>query len=98
LNFGVTTKLVGATFGLCGFAVAIIAGLSAGNPSDNVLAGALLSMIVCQGTGLVAGAIGERAVREHMNKHRQAHPLPGAPHEGATAQTSKISPQDSHRA
>src|SRR5690606_20690399 len=74
--FGITSKLIATVFGLCGFAVAILAGLGAGNSAPQVLGTALVCMVVCQLTGLAAGAVGERVVNEHLDTYRKKNPLP----------------------
>jgi hypothetical protein len=93
LNFGVTTKLIATAFALCGFAVAVLAGLGAGNSSAQVLSTALISMMVCQAAGLGVGAVGERIVHEHMQRYRAGHPLSGAP-ASAEGQAQKSSPPE----
>ena len=95
MNFGVTSRLISTTFALCGFAVAILAGLSAGNDSSRVLTTALIAMVACQGAGLVVGSIGERIVGEHMRSYRSAHPIGAAGAEKAGGKTSPPDPQNS---
>jgi hypothetical protein len=67
--------MIASGFGLAGFAVAIIAGLTAGNSSERTLAVALVSMCVCHLVGLGVGAIAERMVEEHMDRYRSTRPL-----------------------
>ena len=76
MNSGVPAKLIATTFALCGFAVAVVAGLAAGNPSTRVLFTALVSMVICQVLGAAAGAIGERIVHEHVSTYRAGRPVP----------------------
>jgi LytS/YehU family sensor histidine kinase len=90
LNFGVTTKLIATAFALCGFIVAIIAGLSAGNSAGQVLSTAIVCMIGCQFAGLLAGAIGERTVHEHLSSYRKSV----APAESHAEPAQKSSPLD----
>jgi hypothetical protein len=59
-------KFIGSTFGLAGFAIAIVAGLGAHNPPDRILGRALICLIVCQVVGWVIGWIGEHAIREGL--------------------------------
>jgi hypothetical protein len=63
-------KTIASVFALAAFAVAIIAGLSAGNTPARVLGTALAAMLVCHIMGLVVGAVGERVVIEHLNQVR----------------------------
>jgi putative Mn2+ efflux pump MntP len=79
LNVGITTKLIAAAFALCGFTVAVVAGLAAGNSAQRVLTTALVSMILCQITGLLVGVVGERTVIEYVQTYKRAHPIPGVP-------------------
>ena len=79
MNVGITTKLIATAFAFCGFAVAIVSGLAAGNSGERVLTTALVSMIVCQVAGLVVGMVGERTVTEYVQTYKRDHPIPGAP-------------------
>jgi hypothetical protein len=78
LNIGVTTKLVATAFALCGFTVAVVSGLAAGNSAARVLTTALVSMMICQITGLLVGIVGERTVSDYVQRYKLEHPLPGA--------------------
>lgn len=72
---GMPTRLIGACMGLAGFALAIVAGLAADNPSSQILLHAILSMLGCQMVGLAIGAVAEHAVDERTAAHRAAHPI-----------------------
>jgi tetrahydromethanopterin S-methyltransferase subunit C len=91
LNMGVTSKLIATALGLCGFAVAILAGLAAGNDTARILTTAIVCMIICQFAGLAVGILGERVVSEHLETYRKQHPIPGAAGE-PSAPLSKSSP------
>jgi putative Mn2+ efflux pump MntP len=78
-SLGIATKVIAASMALSAFAVAIVAGLAAGNPARSVLFNAVVSMIVCQILGLFIGAFAERAIADHMKAYKAAHPIPGAP-------------------
>jgi hypothetical protein len=60
-------KVIACVFALAAFAVAIIAGLSAGNNAARVLGSALAAMLICHIMGLVIGAIGHLVVTEHLS-------------------------------
>jgi hypothetical protein len=64
--------VIGGCIGLCGFAVALLAGLSAGNALDVILSRALVALAGCVVLGLVVGLLGERAVRQHIAESRAA--------------------------
>lgn len=72
---GVPTKVAGACLGLSGFAVAIIAGLSADNPADVILTRAILAMAALGALGQALGALAERAVDQRVAEHRAARPV-----------------------
>lgn len=80
MNQGSAGRLVATVMALAAFAVAVIAGLSAGNPATLVLGRALACMIVCQAVGTAVGSIGERVVREHLESRNVPAP---AVHAGA---------------
>ncbi len=60
---GVPTKIVAACIALAAFVVSIVAGLGVGNPTDVILARALMSMLGGFGVGLFVGLFSERIVR-----------------------------------
>lgn len=72
----VTGPVIGATFALCAFSVAVVAGLFTGNSATSVVGRALLAMIVCYPIGLVAGYICQHVLREHLRVHAEANPVP----------------------
>lgn len=71
-------KLVAGVFALAAFAIAIVSGLSAGNPPTRILTAALVSMVICHALGLCLGAIGEKVVGEHLAKYRAGSASGGA--------------------
>jgi len=68
-------RLVAATLAMAGFAVAVVAGLTAGNAPTRILLGALVSMVACHALGLVLGAVGQRVISDHMESYRAAKPV-----------------------
>lgn len=70
MNSTEPSKVIASIFALAAFAVAIVAGLGAGNTPARVLATAVGAMIVCQVVGLCVGAVGERIVNEHIQSQR----------------------------
>jgi len=72
-NAGVPAKTVAGMFALAGFAVAMIAGIAAGNTAMRTLLTAVVSMIVCHVVGVLAAAVLDRVVREHLTTSSTAH-------------------------
>lgn len=70
------TRVVASVFALCGFLVAIIAGMRAGAQTGTVLLWAIGAMVVCKAVGLWAGWAGGRVVDEYMAQYRAARPVP----------------------
>lgn len=62
---GVPTTAIGACFALTAFAVAILAGMFAGNAFDMILQRALMALILCYPVGLLFGIMCRRVVDEH---------------------------------
>lgn len=90
---GVPTKLIGACCGLCAFALAIVAGLSAGNPADTILLRAIVALVAGQIVGLVCGAVAERTVGDAMDRYRASRPIPGLrARSGEPSRTSPTTP------
>lgn len=64
---GSPTRIIAASCGLAGFALAIVFGLLADNPSEDVLFRGLVAMCSCNLLGWVIGAIAERTVRDSVS-------------------------------
>jgi uncharacterized protein involved in response to NO len=69
-------KVVAAVFALSAFAVALIAGIGAGNDTTTVLLRALGALLVCQIIGLIAGLIIEQVIKEHEARYHADNPVP----------------------
>ena len=63
---GLGSSTVAASFALAAFAVAITAGIGAGNDSAQILIRALVAMFLAYPVGLFIGMICSRIVREHV--------------------------------
>ncbi|MFO0829999.1 MAG: hypothetical protein U0572_17795 [Phycisphaerales bacterium] len=61
-------RLIASSVSLVAFAVAIAAGLSAGNPADAILTRALVAMFVCFVGGYFVGLVTEHVVRVQLRK------------------------------
>lgn len=81
MNPGSTARLIASCLGLAGFAVAIVAGMAAGNPGGRVLTVALISMVALHLVGLVVGLVAERVVEEYVRQYKAVNPVdaPSAP-------------------
>lgn len=66
---GVSTRVIAACCGLGGFAIAILAGMSADNPLDEVLTRAMVSMFGCAALGFILGSIAERTVQNALRTY-----------------------------
>lgn len=71
---GNPTKVIAGSVGLTAFALAVIAGLAAGNTTPHILTRALVSMIVVYTIGMVLGLIGERTIHEHLKATLESQP------------------------
>jgi putative Mn2+ efflux pump MntP len=72
---GIPTKVIGACAGLTAFAIALVAGLAADNPAEDVLFRALIALVACQLIGGLVGMVGERTVREAIREYQSSHPV-----------------------
>lgn len=68
----IPTRAISSAFGLCGFGVAIVAGLAAGNSGWRVLLVAVIALVACRIVGAAAAAILDRVALEHVNALRSA--------------------------
>lgn len=75
LTPGVATKVVGAVCGLSAFAIAIIAGLAVDNPFEDILARALVSLLIGHVVGFVVGSISEKTISDAIASYKAARPM-----------------------
>lgn len=69
-----TGRVIAACFALSGFAIALVAGIMAGNPAITVLWRAICVLAICQLVGHALGAVLEHVAVEASNAYRAAHP------------------------
>jgi len=72
---GMPAKVFAGCMALSAFAIAIIAGLAADNPSDAILSRALIALVVCYPAGWLIGAVAERAIDEHLRAYARDNPI-----------------------
>lgn len=70
-------RLIGSTLALSGFAIAMLAGLFAGNDAITVLSRAIIAMVGCRLAGSLISTIFGHVAADHLNRYRAAHPIPG---------------------
>ncbi len=68
-------KVIAGSLGLTAFAIAVVAGLAAGNEPTEILLRALSSMMACYVLGMVLGAIGQHTIEEHVHQYIVARPI-----------------------
>ena len=71
---GAATRAIAGCFSLAAFAVAVIAGLAAGNTATSILVRALIAMLVCYPVGLLIGLVCRRVLEEHIKSQDGATP------------------------
>lgn len=69
------TKLFSAVLGLTAFVVSVAAGLFAGAAGPDVLARAIVSMLVCYVVGALLGWVAGYAIRDFVAGYHRAHPI-----------------------
>lgn len=89
------TKVIASALGLTAFAVATIAGMAVGNPSETVLWHAIISMIICQLVGLAIGSIAERVIYDAIDEYQRRHPIPRVQQELIVAEPVEEDPEAS---
>lgn len=67
---GIPTKIIAANVGLTAFAVALVAGLAADNPLEDIVIRAMIAMMVCHGVGYFVGSVMERALRDSLQEYK----------------------------
>ena len=69
------SKLIASSLALLAFAAAVVAGLIVDNPATTIISRALIAMILCYIAGSAIGAVAQRALEEHVEQYKRAHPL-----------------------
>jgi hypothetical protein len=88
---GTVSKVMAGCFSMAAFAVAIIAGLTSGNPAILVLGRALVAMILCYPIGYVIGIVCERVIALHVGEYEKRHPVPADEEDGNDADATDAS-------
>ncbi len=74
------SRVIAACSGLCGFCVAIIAGIAVDNPLDVTLSRAILALMGCFALGMLVGAAAGHAFESRLielqNVQREQSPAP----------------------
>jgi hypothetical protein len=69
-------RIIASSLALIGFVVAAVTGAVAGNPVATTIGRSLTAMGVCYVVGLGIGHLGRAAIREHIERYKQSHPIP----------------------
>jgi uncharacterized protein involved in response to NO len=75
-SLGRIAKVIAGSMGLTGFAIACIAGLTVGNPTNLILMRSLVTMIACYLLGSIIGAVVEWVVSQHLAEYKAQNPIP----------------------
>ena len=68
-------KLAGASLALIAFAVTMTAGVSVDNPASTTLLRGLIAMPIAYFVGWALGAVGQRAMHEHIDHYKAERPI-----------------------
>ena len=71
-------RVIAACFGMSAFAVALITGIFAGNPSGTVLERGLVCLFLGYVLGLIAGEMLAFAIRDYLRQHIAENPIPNS--------------------
>lgn len=66
------SKVMAGCLALAAFAIAIVAGIAAGNAPAQILVRALMAMILCYPVGLIIGVICQRVIDMHQPEQRES--------------------------
>jgi|GEM_PF-2660091 len=83
------TKTVGVCCGLAAFAIALMVGLSAGNPVEVILSRSLIALFVCYLIGMTLGAMFDRLAAELGAANERENPTPVMDETSATGMPTK---------
>jgi len=69
-------RIIASSLALIGFTVAAVIGAAAGHPVATTIGRSLTAMGVCYVVGLGVAHLGRAAIREHIERYKQSHPIP----------------------
>jgi putative Mn2+ efflux pump MntP len=70
---GAASKAVAGCFALAAFAVAVVAGIAAGNPPTSILIRALMAMLICYPLGMMIGLVCQHVIEQHIKAEARAN-------------------------
>lgn len=73
----IPARVIATCFALACFAGSAVVGLYHGNPALSIVISSFFAMIAAYIVGLIVGAVAQRAVDEHVRRHKTTNPLPG---------------------
>lgn len=62
-------RVIAGLFALSAFAVAIVAGLAAGNNAAQIMLRAIVAMVLCYPLGFLIGSVCEYVIDSHVSAH-----------------------------
>jgi hypothetical protein len=68
-------RLIAAAIAILAFTAAVIGGAIVDNPPTVIITRAIVALVACYIAGSLIGAVAQRAVREHIDDYKRAHPL-----------------------
>lgn len=84
-----SSGVIGASFGLSAFVVAILAGLAADLPAAQILLRSVVAMIACYPIGLLVGTICQRVIQNHVEARLAANTNDGTDTSGRNLNVKK---------
>jgi hypothetical protein len=75
----IAASTIAGCFALAAFAVAVVAGLTAGNAAGSILVRAIIAMIACYPIGLGVGLVAQWVIDQQIATHKEANPAPEVP-------------------
>lgn len=87
-------RIIAGVFAMSAFSIALLSGLLVDNPASAILSRALVALLLCYVLGLVVGAICEYVVREHLERYKEAHPVPAEGLAPASAAPTQVDAGD----
>lgn len=70
------TRIIACSFSLIAFALALVIGLMAGNPTLRILQSGLAAGFVCLLIGAMIGRIAHRVIEDDIERYQEQHPIP----------------------
>jgi hypothetical protein len=92
------SRIIASCFALSAFAIALVAGLSAGRSASGILSTAVFALLGCYILGLIVASVANVAISERIDQAKAEKPIPTYEDRPKSKKSSESSEQASQAA